>query len=100
MTGGGQQRSESGKKKPACFVRCRKPNRNANEASRKSIRDASDRDGVNAMGGRQSAGWCVESGGFLEFEFGGVGEGVEDAEEAKLETRKQKAEKAKLEGRN
>ena len=34
-----------------------------------------------------------ESGGFLEFDFGGVAEGVEDAEEkGKLETRNQKLE--------
>ncbi len=41
--------------------------------------------------GDGAAAW-VGSGGFLEFEFGGVGEGVE---EEKLETRKQKLESRK-----
>ena len=35
----------------------------------------------------RGGGWWFESGGFLEFDFGGVGEGVEEGEE-------------KLEGRN
>jgi len=40
--------------------------------------------------------WRAESGGCLEFEFGGVAE----EEKGKLEIRRQKGEKAKLESRN
>ncbi len=43
-----------------------------------------------------SGGLRVGLGGFLEFEFGGVAE----EEKEKLETRRQKGEKAKLESRN
>ena len=35
----------------------------------------------------------------MEFEFGGVAEGVEDAEEAKLETRNQKLESGREKGK-
>ncbi len=60
-----------GEKKSACCVRCRK-----------SIRDAKDaNDGV---------GLRFESSGFLEFDFDGVAEGVEEAgAKGKLETRRQ-----------